>query len=71
MNVSQKLTRKRKNDIIFSMVDRVFDTYSDSYPELVEVTSKLFKTIINSENYCLNKYYKEHALKTEGEYYHG
>ncbi len=53
------------------MIDRVFNNYSEKYPELIRLSCKLIKTASDNAEYFLNKYYKEHALKIEGEFYHG
>ena len=50
------------------MINRLLNK---SYPKLISSVTKLNSAVNNSAVYLLNKYYKEHALKVKGEFYHG
>ena len=49
----------------------IFDNYNEKYADAIEISSKYLKVAQDSAEYFLNKYYKEYALKIEGEFYHG
>lgn len=53
------------------MISKFSVILNKHYPETVKASWKLNKAANDSGVYFLDKYYKEHALKIEGEFYHG
>ena len=53
------------------MISKFSRLLNKHYPEAVKAGWKSNKAASDSAVYFLDKYYKEHALKIEGEFYHG